>query len=132
MVDRLQPLHRLQLHDDQVLHQQIESMADPQGQSLVADGKRHLLPLLEPSQLQLLAQACPVDRLQQPWTDLAMDLDGRGDDLIGDHFGPGLGRRLAVPARRQPDAFVRLRAFVPSCFNSLKMIRLHQPATQIP
>jgi hypothetical protein len=37
---------------------------------------------------------------------LAMDLDGRTDDLARDHLSPGLGRRLSIPHSSPSCVFV--------------------------
>ena len=60
LVHRLQLFHRLQLHDDQVLDQEIDPMAHLESQALVGDRQRPLLPLIDPSQPQLLAQTRPA------------------------------------------------------------------------
>ena len=63
------------------LDQQVQTMSSLQRLSLVGDGKCDLLPVIDLPQAQLLSQAGAVHRLQEPGTEMTMDLDGSGNDL---------------------------------------------------
>jgi hypothetical protein len=82
VMDGLQPLHGLELHDDKIINQQIETEAEVEGNALVSDWDRNLVPDFEASQPQLVDQARLIDGLQQSWPQVTMHLNGRSDDLV--------------------------------------------------
>jgi hypothetical protein len=81
-MDRGNVLYRLEFQDDGILYDEVELISAVELDPFVGDWQGDLPLKRDSSQVQLMAQAFLVGRLQQPRPQGTVDLDGGPDDLL--------------------------------------------------
>src|SRR5688500_9289853 len=87
-MDWQEAFNDLELDEDAVTNDDVESVTTIHAHALVLDWKRSLALEREPTVRKLGAHARLICRLQQSWTKRAMDLDQRADDGLGTVLKP--------------------------------------------
>jgi hypothetical protein len=77
------PLGGLQLNDESLVYEQVQSCVTEQD-SLVEDGDRDLPAKRDPPGPKLDAERLFVERLEEPWSKEPMHFDGRSNHRLGE------------------------------------------------
>jgi len=83
LVNGMKAISTFQFDNNRLLNQQIETVTEVDGSSIVNDRQHNLIPNLQSLLSQLMNQARLISTLQQSWTEEGMNLHGSGDDNPG-------------------------------------------------
>ena len=97
LVDRIDPIDRLEFHDDLIGDQQVDAVPGVDSEPSIRDRQSQLTLDVDLARREFVGQTRFVRRLEQPWAERSVNLNGCPDDLTGQLLAHQHGHAFHTP-----------------------------------